>query len=79
MDWALAIDVLPSRAFAAKDLGIWGISTNLPQAVAPFAGGALLTLLAPFGESAAYTVLFLAAACCSLASAVLVWRLRTVC
>jgi MFS family permease len=78
VDWALAIDVLPTRLFAAKDLGIWGISTNLPQAIAPFAGGALLTLLAPFGESTGFSVLFLAAAACSAASAALVWRLRTV-
>lgn len=45
----LAIDVLSDRAFAAINLRIWGISTNLPQAGASFAAGTLPTLLAPFG------------------------------
>jgi MFS family permease len=35
VDWALAVDVLPDEGFAAKDLGLWGISTNLPQTLAP--------------------------------------------
>jgi MFS family permease len=78
VDWALAIDVLPDRSFAAKDLGLWGISTNLPQTVAPFFGGALLTVLAPFGESAGYSVLFLLAALCAASCGILIWRLRGV-
>jgi MFS family permease len=35
VDWALAIDVLPSKDAAAKDLGIWGIAATLPQVLAP--------------------------------------------
>ena len=76
VDWALAIDVLPSRDFIAKDLGIWGISTNLPQTLAPFLGGAALALLAPFGPSVGYGALFLSAAVIAAASGVLVWALR---
>jgi MFS family permease len=76
VDWALAIDVLPDRAFAAKDMGIWGISTNLPQTVAPIVGGAILALTSPFGAATGYTILFLVAAGCSVASGAVVWRLQ---
>jgi MFS family permease len=78
VDWALAIDVLPDPRFIAKDLGLWGISTNLPQTVAPLVGGIVLTVLAPFGESVGFAVLFLGAASCAALSSMLVWRLRTV-
>jgi MFS family permease len=78
VDWALAIDVLPDRAFAAKDLGLWGISSNLPQTLAPLVGGAMLLILAPFGAAVGFGALFLGAAICAASSGVLVWRLRTV-
>jgi MFS family permease len=76
VDWALAIDVLPSRDYLAKDLGIWGISTNLPQTVAPFLGGAVLALLAPYGPSVGYGTLFIGAGLIAGVSGVVVWGLR---
>jgi hypothetical protein len=78
VDWALAVDVLPDDSFAAKDLGLWGISTNLPQTLAPFLGGAVLAALSPFGEVVGYGALFLGAALCAALSGVLVWRVRGV-
>ena len=78
VDWALAIDVLPDRGFAAKDLGLWGLSTNLPQTLAPFVGGAVLVALASRGAAAGFAALFLGAACCAAVSGALVWRLRGV-
>lgn len=78
VDWALAVDVLPDQAFAAKDLGLWGISTNLPQTLAPFVGGAVLAVLAPYGEATGYGALFLGAAVCAALSSVFVWRIRSV-
>lgn len=78
VDWALAIDVLPDLNFAAKDLGLWGLSTNLPQTLAPFIGGAILTALAPFGTTAGFTALFLGAACCAGVSGIVVWRVQSV-
>jgi MFS family permease len=78
VDWALAIDVLPHEGFAAKDLGLWGLSTNLPQTVAPFLGGAVLALFAPFGKTYSYGILFFGAGVCAAASGVLVWRVRSV-
>ncbi len=40
--WALAIDSLPQLTDVARDLGIWGLATNLPTVLAPIAGGAIL-------------------------------------
>ncbi|MDB5077144.1 MAG: transporter [Chloroflexi bacterium] len=76
VDWALAVDVLPTEGFAAKDLGLWGLSTNLPQATAPLIGGAVLQVFAPFGKSVSYGALFFGAAVCAGASGILVWRIQ---
>jgi MFS family permease len=78
VDWALAVDVLPDMRFAAKDLGLWGVSTNLPQALAPFIGGLILAILAPFGPSVSYGALFFLAAVCAALSGILVQRIRGV-
>lgn len=78
VDWALAVDVLPDEGFAAKDLGLWGISTNLPQSLAPFFGGLVLAVLNPFGAAASYGALFVFAAVCAALSGLLVWRIQSV-
>jgi len=78
VDWALAIDVLPNRGFAAKDLGLWGISTSLPQTLAPFVGGGVLVALARYGPATGYGALFLGAALCAALSGIFVWRVRAV-
>ncbi len=44
VDWALGCDVLPNKEDAAKDMGVWHISMVLPQSIAPFASGIILTL-----------------------------------
>ena len=57
--WAIAIDSVPQLRDMARDLGIWGIASNLPSVVAPVAGG---WLLAQFAQPlAAYRALFIAA------------------
>ncbi len=76
VDWALAIDVLPDEGFAAKDLGLWGLSTNLPQTIAPFLGGAILLVLHPYGAAFSYGVLFFGAAICAAASGIFVWQVQ---
>jgi hypothetical protein len=78
VDWALAIDVLPHAGFAAKDLGLWGISTNLPQTAAPLLGGLVLLAFAPYGPDVSYGTLFFGASLCAAASGVLVWRIQRV-
>ncbi len=54
--WALAIDSLPQLTDVARDLGIWGIAANLPNVIAPIAGGWVLYALG--GSRLGYQVIF---------------------
>lgn len=76
VEWALATDVLPSQASAAKDLGIWGISVTLPQVLAPLAGGPLLDALNGLGRNQGYVALMVLAAAYFAVGAVTVWKIR---
>ncbi|MBV8171323.1 MAG: MFS transporter [Candidatus Eremiobacteraeota bacterium] len=40
--WALAIDSVPQMRDVARDLGVWGIASGLPNVIAPIAGGWIL-------------------------------------
>lgn len=54
--WALAMDSVSELRDVARDLGIWGIATHLPNVVAPLVGGGVL---AAFGGSrVGYQVVF---------------------
>jgi MFS family permease len=59
VDWALALDSIPDLANVARDLGIWGIASNLPAVVAPLVGGAVLAAYA--NPAVGYRVLFVLA------------------
>lgn len=75
VDWALAVDVLPAARDAGKDLGVWSISTTLPQVVAPLLGGLLLdryTDNLPGG----YAALYVCAGVFFLLGAAGVWKIR---
>lgn len=76
VEWALATDVLPSAASAAKDLGIWGISVTLPQVLSPLVGGPVLDGMNRLGPNWGYFALMIMAAIYSGVSAVTVWRIR---
>lgn len=78
VDWALAADVLPSRASAAKDMGIWGISVTMPQVAAPLIGGPVLDAVNRLGPNQGYVALFLMAAVYFAAGAVTIWKIRKV-
>ncbi len=54
--WALAMDSVPELRDIARDLGIWGIATHLPNVVAPLVGGAILALFA--GARVGYQIVF---------------------
>jgi MFS family permease len=57
--WALAIDTVPQMRDVARDLGIWGLASGLPNVVAPLVGAWLLArFLSPL---AGYQTLFLLA------------------
>jgi len=44
VDWALGTDVLPNKdEDAAKDMAVWHISMTLPQAVAAYPAGLLVS------------------------------------
>jgi len=76
VDWALAIDVLPSGQSAAKDLGIWAIANTLPQVLAPVIAGPLLDVFNRMGPNLGYTVVFsLAIVEVALGSA-FVWKIK---
>jgi MFS family permease len=52
VDWALAVDVLPSAEDVGKDMGIWSIATTLPAVLAPVLGGLVLAAAGVVGQTA---------------------------
>lgn len=76
VDWALAVDVLPSARSAGKDMGLWGISVTLPQVIAPLIGGQVLYYFHPWGGHWEYKILYLIAFAYFLAGSLGVWKIR---
>ncbi|HKT84379.1 MAG TPA: MFS transporter, partial [Solirubrobacterales bacterium] len=73
VDWALAVDALPSRLSAGRDLGIWSLASTVPGIAAPALGGGVVTLFASFSSvSAGYQAVFALAAALFAAGAVAV-------
>jgi len=54
--WALAMDSIPKLRDVARDLGLWGIATLLPNVVAPLVGGWLIGAF--HGTRAGYQAVF---------------------
>jgi MFS family permease len=77
VDWALAVDVLPSRDAAGRDMGLWSIATTAPAILAPLVGGLVISAADGFGDTAAgYRVVFGLAVVFLLAGAVFILRVR---
>jgi len=76
VDWALAIQVLPARADAGKDMGIWHVSFVLPQLIAPGVTGAVIVACKPVSPALGYAVAFALAALWFALGATFVARLR---
>lgn len=71
VDWALAVDALPSASNVGKDMGIWSTATTLPAVVAPLLGSLVLALASRFGRTAdGYRLIFALAAIFLLLGAV---------
>lgn len=63
VDWALAVDTLPSRLSAGRDLGIWSLASTVPGIAAPAVGGLVVSAGAAFGSiTAGYQAVFALAA-----------------
>ncbi len=54
--WALAMDAIPKLRDVARDLGLWGIATLLPNVIAPLVGGWLIGYF--HGARAGYQAVF---------------------
>jgi Na+/melibiose symporter-like transporter len=51
VDWALALDALPSLSACGKDLGLWSIASTLPGILAPVVGGAVIVAAGALGAT----------------------------
>jgi MFS family permease len=77
VDWALAVDSLPSAGAAGRDLGLWSLASTLPGVAAPALGAALIGAGAAVGHTAAgYQAVFVAACVSFLLGAVAVLGIR---
>jgi MFS family permease len=77
VDWALAVDSLPSLGSAGKDLGIWNIASALPAVLGPLLGLLFISSASLFDLTAlGYRVVFGAASFFLLLGAAFVVRVR---
>jgi MFS family permease len=76
VDWALAIDVLPSANSAAKDLGVWAVANTLPQVLAPLVAGPILDHYNRQASNFGYTVIFSSAIIYIALGSILVWKIK---
>lgn len=72
--WALAIDSIPQLRDVARDLGIWGLASNIPAIIAPAIGGAVLARVG--STQFAYQLLFFTSACSFAAGSAVVLAIR---
>ncbi|MHC9043257.1 MFS transporter [Microbacterium saperdae] len=78
VDYALVAQVLPDqKSEAAKGMGVFNLSSTIPQTIAPIIAPVLLTIGA-VGGAGNYPALYLGAAAFALAGAVLIQLIRGV-
>jgi MFS family permease len=78
VDSALALDTLPDRARAARDLGVFHVAEVLPGVFVPAVGGFLLDLLDRQAAGSGYRFVFGGAALFFLLGGLLVRQVRSV-
>lgn len=77
VDWALAIDALPSAGEAGKDLGIWSMASTLPAVLAPTLGSLVIVGAAHFGATAlGYRAVFALATLFLIVGGIFVLKVR---
>jgi MFS family permease len=75
VDWALAVDALPSRLSVGRDLGIWSLASTVPGIAAPALGGLVVSAGAALGSvDAGYQAVFALAAVLFAAGTIAVLR-----
>lgn len=72
--WALAMDSMPRMRDVARDLGLWGIATNIPNVIAPLIGGWLIGVF--HGGRGGYQAVFALAGLSFALAAVTILRVR---
>ena len=76
VDWALAIDSMPSLNTVGKDLALWGASDNLPSIFAPALGSIIISLVSIYAATAlGYRFIFAVATFFLLCGAALVLKI----
>jgi MFS family permease len=79
VDFAMVLDVLPSTANVARDLGVWHVSLVLPQLLSTPISGYLLDIVrAGISARAGYSAIFLLSAFWFGLSTVLVMKIKSV-
>ena len=77
VDWALAIDVMPSLNTVGKDFALWGASSNLPSIIAPGLGSLIILLVSSYAPTAlGYRLIFAAATIFLLLGGAFVLKIR---
>ena len=77
VDWALAVDTLPSLQAAGKDMGIWSVASNLPTVIAPVIGSVIIVAFSDFHETAlGYRLVFAVAALAFIIATVFIVKVR---
>ena len=77
VDWALAIDAMPSLSTVGKDFALWGSSTNLAAILAPAIGSFIIYLVSIHAAtSLGYRVVFAVATLFLLAGALFILKIR---
>jgi MFS family permease len=78
VDWALALDTLPSRDRPAKDMGLFHVADALPRVSVAFAAGLVLDYFNHLAPLAGYRALFVMAMVLYVGGAVLVSQIKSV-
>jgi MFS family permease len=77
VDWALAIDAMPSMRTVGKDLAIWGASDTIPSVIAPILGSAIVFFISREATTAlGYRLVFAAATVFLLTGAAFILKVR---
>jgi MFS family permease len=78
LDFALALDVLPSQEHAAQDLGAWNLALYIPLAIAAPIAGLILDSVNAASHNMGYATLFALAGAYLFLGVVFIYRVKKV-